>query len=162
MVKFFYIFFSSLFSDFTVHDLTDEDEFMIIACDGIWNSMTSQEAVNYVRDRLRKDEKISEIIRELFDLLLSTDTDGHGFKNIWEIFLDVYEILRHFLIMSQFANVLKCLVMSQNIWKCHKMKTSRHFMIFCDMRYFKIFWVLFFIFKILKKATELAATIWLA
>jgi len=82
MVKFFYIFFSSLFSDFTVHDLTDEDEFMIIACDGIWNSMTSQEAVNYVRDRLRKDEKISEIIRELFDLLLSTDTDGHGFKNI--------------------------------------------------------------------------------
>lgn len=76
------IFFSSLFSDFTVHDLTDEDEFMIIACDGIWNSMTSQEAVNYVRDRLRKDEKISEIIRELFDLLLSTDTDGHGFTNI--------------------------------------------------------------------------------
>ncbi|CBY43230.1 unnamed protein product, partial [Oikopleura dioica] len=64
--------------DFTVHDLTDEDEFMIIACDGIWNSMTSQEAVNYVRDRLRKDEKISEIIRELFDLLLSTDTDGDG------------------------------------------------------------------------------------
>jgi len=64
--------------DFTVHDLTDEDEFMIIACDGIWNSMTSQEAVNYVRDRLRKDEKISEIIKELFDLILAPDTDGDG------------------------------------------------------------------------------------
>ena len=67
------------FSDFTVHDLTDEDEFMIIACDGIWNSVTSQEAVNYVRDRLRKDEKISEIIKELFDLILAPDTDGQGF-----------------------------------------------------------------------------------
>jgi len=64
--------------DFTVHDLTDEDEFMIIACDGIWNSVTSQEAVNFVRDRLRKDEKISEIIKELFDLILAPDTDGDG------------------------------------------------------------------------------------
>ena len=70
------------FLDFTVHDLTDEDEFMIIACDGIWNSVTSQEAVNFVRDRLRKDEKISEIIKELFDLILAPDTDGQGFLNI--------------------------------------------------------------------------------
>jgi protein phosphatase 1G len=81
--------------DFTVHDLTEEDEFMIIACDGIWNSMTNQEAVNYVRDRLRKDEKISEIIQELFDLILAPDTDGHGFFN-WATFGTFPDIWRHF------------------------------------------------------------------
>ena len=64
---------------------------MIIACDGIWNSMTSQEAVNYVRDRLRKDEKISEIIKELFDLILAPDTDGLGFLNCY------FDILKHFV-----------------------------------------------------------------
>ena len=34
--------------------LTDEDEFLILACDGIWNVMTSQEAIDFVRDRLEK------------------------------------------------------------------------------------------------------------
>ena len=34
--------------------LEDQDEFMIIACDGIWNFMSSQEAVDFVRLRLEK------------------------------------------------------------------------------------------------------------
>lgn len=34
--------------------LEDQDEFMIIACDGIWNFMSSQEAVDFVRLRLDK------------------------------------------------------------------------------------------------------------
>lgn len=39
--------------DVMVFDLIPgADEFMVIACDGVWNSMTSQEVVQFVYDRL--------------------------------------------------------------------------------------------------------------
>ena len=49
------------------------DPFMILACDGIWNSMTSQEVVDFVRERMpppaqseKEDrEKLSSICEEV-------------------------------------------------------------------------------------------------
>merc|ERR1711937_934804 len=58
--------------------LTDEDEFLILACDGIWNVMTSQEAIDFVRDRLEKDSVITDILGEMFDLCIAPDTSGDG------------------------------------------------------------------------------------
>ena len=51
--------------DVKVLDLDDSDEFMIIACDGIWNSMSSQECVDYVRERLNVYPKLSQIVEEV-------------------------------------------------------------------------------------------------
>lgn len=43
-----------------------DDEFMILACDGIWNFMTSEEVVQFVRHRLKDGEKkISQICEEV-------------------------------------------------------------------------------------------------
>ncbi|XP_066596792.1 protein phosphatase 1G-like [Prorops nasuta] len=55
------------------------DEFMILACDGIWNFMSSQGVINFVRSRLQKNpEHISQICEELFDQCLAPDTLGDG------------------------------------------------------------------------------------
>ena len=59
--------------------ISPEDEFMILACDGIWNFMTSDEVVDFVRLRLKDDnKKMSEICEELFDACLAPNTLGDG------------------------------------------------------------------------------------
>lgn len=55
------------------------DEFMVLACDGIWNNMTSQEVVDFVKQELDKGTKpLSKICELLFDACLAPDTRGDG------------------------------------------------------------------------------------
>ena len=54
----------------TLDLLDDEDEFVFLACDGIWNSMNSQEVVDFISERLKKmegqrDKKLSKICEEV-------------------------------------------------------------------------------------------------
>lgn len=63
--------------------LTEADEFMVIACDGIWNVKGSQEVVDFVSDRLREQRKngkpnLTQICEELLDSCLASDTAGDG------------------------------------------------------------------------------------
>lgn len=42
------------------------DEFMVLACDGIWNSMSSQEVVDFINERLDKGvKKLTDISEEV-------------------------------------------------------------------------------------------------
>uniref|UniRef100_A0A1E1XBW1 protein-serine/threonine phosphatase n=1 Tax=Amblyomma aureolatum TaxID=187763 RepID=A0A1E1XBW1_9ACAR len=55
------------------------DEFMVLACDGIWNNMTSQEVVDFVKRELDKGTRpLSLICEMLFDACLAPDTTGDG------------------------------------------------------------------------------------
>jgi protein phosphatase 2C family protein 2/3 len=45
--------------------LTEEDEFLIIGCDGIWDVMTSQHAVSLVRRGLRRHDDPEQCARDL-------------------------------------------------------------------------------------------------
>ncbi|XP_063595425.1 uncharacterized protein LOC134772388 [Penaeus indicus] len=58
--------------------LEPKDNFIIVACDGIWNSLSSQEACDFVSERLSEDTKLSKICEELFDHCLAPDTHGDG------------------------------------------------------------------------------------
>ncbi|XP_053672668.1 probable protein phosphatase CG10417 [Anopheles nili] len=56
-----------------------EDEFMVLACDGIWNYLNSEEVVQFVQKRINKpDTKLSKICEELFDYCLAPHTRGDG------------------------------------------------------------------------------------
>ena len=42
--------------DITEHTITEDTEFVVLACDGIWDVMTSAEVVHYVRTRVANQE----------------------------------------------------------------------------------------------------------
>ncbi|SAM07630.1 hypothetical protein [Absidia glauca] len=70
--------------DITEHHLTKKDDFLIIACDGIWDCMTNQEAVNFVRTGLGKKQDLREICETMMDHCLASETDvgGYGCDNM--------------------------------------------------------------------------------
>lgn len=56
-----------------------KDKFMVLACDGIWNFMSSQEVCDYVQERLDANyAKLSLICEELFMHCLAPNTEGDG------------------------------------------------------------------------------------
>lgn len=58
-----------------------KDSFMVLACDGIWNFMSSQEVCDYIQERLDANNgysKLSQICEELFMHCLAPDSDGDG------------------------------------------------------------------------------------
>jgi len=70
--------------DITETELTKDDDFMVLACDGIWNVMTSDEVIDFVKERLTANTKsdnktkLSEICEELFDRCIAPDTENDG------------------------------------------------------------------------------------
>ena len=59
---------------------TDGAAFLIIACDGIWDCLTSQEAVETVGDLLynKKKEKVSQAVEDVFERIIATDVASSG------------------------------------------------------------------------------------
>lgn len=57
--------------DVIVEAVTEEDEFLVLACDGIWEMRSSQEVVDFVRSRLVSGMSPSQAAAELFDECLA-------------------------------------------------------------------------------------------
>jgi len=57
----------------------EKDEFLVLACDGVWDCMTNQECVDFVRERLPHCKQISEVTEQLLDHCLASDPkEAHG------------------------------------------------------------------------------------
>lgn len=60
----------------------DADEFAIVACDGIWDVMSNEQVVNFVRSRLLRGDAPPRVIEQLMDNCLSNSPFGLGCDNM--------------------------------------------------------------------------------
>jgi hypothetical protein len=51
--------------------LEEADEFIILACDGIWDVVSSQEGVDLIAGKMKEGKELKEILSDLFDHCLS-------------------------------------------------------------------------------------------
>lgn len=74
--------------------LTGNDPFFLLACDGVWDVMTNQQACDFVSQRLQQDRDLKTISSELLDTCLASnpsETQGVGCDNMTAIIVK----LRH-------------------------------------------------------------------
>ena len=74
--------------------LTGNDPFFLLACDGVWDVMTNQQACDFVSQRLQQDRDLKTISSELLDACLASnpsETQGIGCDNMTAIIVK----LRH-------------------------------------------------------------------
>jgi len=65
--------------------ITVEDEFIVLACDGIWDVMSNQDVCDFVRLRLKEGIPLPNLIEMLLDSCISPDpkaTQGLGGDNM--------------------------------------------------------------------------------
>ncbi|KAF9572605.1 Protein phosphatase 2C 2 [Mortierella alpina] len=60
------------------HKLTEDDEFLVLACDGIWDCMTSQEVITYVRKGISEKIPLDVLCENTMDHCLASDSGMTG------------------------------------------------------------------------------------
>ncbi|GMP34451.1 hypothetical protein CsSME_00007312 [Camellia sinensis var. sinensis] len=68
--------------DVNTVELCDDDEFIVLACDGIWDCMSSQEVVDFVREQLKTETKLSVLCERVFDRCIAPLAGGNGCDNM--------------------------------------------------------------------------------
>ncbi|CAL0327168.1 unnamed protein product [Lupinus luteus] len=69
--------------DINTVELCDEDEFMVLACDGIWDCMSSQQLVDFIHEQLHSETKASAVCERVIDRCLAPSTArGDGCDNM--------------------------------------------------------------------------------
>lgn len=72
-------------------ELTSDDEFIILGCDGIWDCLTNEKAVEYVMERINT-KSLTDIGIEMLNFIISDDpriTQGIGGDNMTILIVDL-------------------------------------------------------------------------
>ncbi|KAK3686060.1 phosphatase 2C-domain-containing protein [Podospora appendiculata] len=77
------------YPDVVVHDLGDDDEFLVLACDGIWDCQSSQAVVEFVRRGIASKQPLEKICENMMDncLASNSETGGVGCDNMTMIII---------------------------------------------------------------------------
>ncbi|PWW71941.1 protein phosphatase 2C [Tuber magnatum] len=72
------------FPDVAIHEVSDDDEFLVIACDGIWDCKSSQAVIEFVRRGIAAKQELHTICENMMDncLASSSETGGVGCDNM--------------------------------------------------------------------------------
>ena len=74
-----------------VVDRKPDDDFVVLACDGIWDCLSSEECTAMVKEHMQQrasNEPFSRIIEEMFDKIMAKDiyqSSGIGTDNMTAI-----------------------------------------------------------------------------
>lgn len=75
--------------DVKQYKLTDKDEFIIIGCDGIWETQTSPDIITWVKTNLKK-QSVQNTVEGMLDWLIAPDTkSGAGCDNMSAIIIKI-------------------------------------------------------------------------
>jgi len=66
------------YPDVVVKDITPDHEFIVVACDGIWDVMSNEEVVEYIRCRIAEKMEPEEICENLMTNCLAPDCQMGG------------------------------------------------------------------------------------
>ncbi|KXJ92082.1 protein phosphatase PTC2 [Microdochium bolleyi] len=72
------------YPDVVMHELSDDDEFLVVACDGIWDCQSSQAVVEFVRRGIAAKQDLDKICENMMDncLASNSETGGVGCDNM--------------------------------------------------------------------------------
>ncbi|XP_062099374.1 probable protein phosphatase 2C 60 [Humulus lupulus] len=66
-------------------ELCDDDEFLVLACDGIWDCLSSQQLVDFIHEQLQSESKLSAVCEKVLDRCLAlapSTANGEGCDNM--------------------------------------------------------------------------------
>lgn len=62
------------YPDIIEHKLDESVDFMVLACDGIWDCMSNQEVVDFVQQKICQGKDLKEICEDVLDFCLAPDS----------------------------------------------------------------------------------------
>ena len=59
--------------------ISSQSEFLILGCDGIWETLSTEKITEFVREKLAEKKNLKDVVEALMDTLLAKDTTGNFF-----------------------------------------------------------------------------------
>jgi serine/threonine protein phosphatase PrpC len=71
------------FPDVEIRDYTPDDNFILIGCDGIWETKSTKDICEFARDQINEKVELSKIVESILDMVIAKETiEGFGCDNM--------------------------------------------------------------------------------